>query len=115
MQGILYEADSFLVFLFITFILGGGAAWMTGRACARTWKPLAVMMIYVAIIGLGVRFIHFSIFSGTLLSVHYYVADTIVLEIIGFLSFRFTKAGLMVRQYYWLYQSAGPFAWRQKG
>ena len=57
MQGILYEADSFLVFLFITFILGGGAAWMTGRACARTWKPLGVMMIYVAIIGLGVRLV----------------------------------------------------------
>lgn len=115
MQGIVYEADTMLVFFFITLLLGGAGAWMTGRACAKTWRPFAVMCVYVAILGLGIRFIHFSIFSGTLLSPHYYLADTIVLEIIGFLGFRFTKTRLMVRQYYWLYQTAGPFGWKRKG
>ena len=114
MQGILYEADSSLVFVFVTLILGGVGAWMTGRACAKTWRPEIVMVAYVLILGLGIRFIHFSIFGGTLLSPHYYIADTIVLEIIGYLGFRFTKTRLMIRQYYWLYQAAGPFSWKPK-
>ena len=38
------------------------------------------------------RFIHFALFDGTLLSLHYYVVDTIVLLIIGALGFRYHRA-----------------------
>ncbi len=38
MQGILYEEPSFWLFFLITCLLGGWAAWMTGRACASTWR-----------------------------------------------------------------------------
>ena len=30
------------------------------------------------ILGVAVRFIHFALFDGTLLSLHYYVVDTVV-------------------------------------
>lgn len=48
MQGIIYEEASVLTFLFVTIVLGGLGAWMTGRACAKTWRPRIVMAIYVA-------------------------------------------------------------------
>ena len=35
MQGILYEESSVWLFLLVTCVLGGGGAWMTGRACAH--------------------------------------------------------------------------------
>ena len=38
MSGFLYEEANIWEFFFITFILGGWAAWMTGRACAKTWR-----------------------------------------------------------------------------
>ena len=34
MQGILYEEPSVWLFLLVTLVMGGGAAWMTGRAMA---------------------------------------------------------------------------------
>jgi len=114
MQGIVYEEASMLTFVFVTILLGGLGAWMTGRACARTWRPKLIVAIYTALLGLGVRFIHFSIFSGTLLSAHYYLVDTIVLEIIAFTGFQFTRTKQMVTQYYWLYEAAGPLSWRSR-
>ncbi len=40
MTGLLYEEDAFGVFILVTFFLGGGAAWLTGRAAAQTWRPI---------------------------------------------------------------------------
>lgn len=114
MQGIIYEESSFLFFLFITVVLGGTGAWMTGRACAMTWRPYTTLVFYLMVLGVGIRFIHFSIFGGTLLSLHYYVADTVVLLIIGLLGYRYTRTNQMVRQYYWLYDRNGWIGWRSK-
>lgn len=115
MQGILYEEASSLTFIFVTLLLGGFLALLTGRACAKTWRPRLVMAIYVAILTIGSRFIHFSIFGGTLLSLHYYLVDLIVLEIVAFAGFQFTRTRQMVTQYYWLYEAAGPFSWKARG
>lgn len=115
MQGILYEEASILTFLFVTLLLGGLGAWMTGRACARTWRPRLVTALYVGILAVGIRFIHFSIFSGTLLSLHYYLVDAIVLEAIAFAGFQFTRTRQMATQYYWLFEATGPFSWKARG
>lgn len=114
MQGILYEESSVFLFLLVTVLIGGWAAWMTGRACAVTWRPMIVLFLYVLALGAAVRFIHFAVFEGTLLSLHYYLVDTVVLEIIGFLGYRYTRANQMVRQYFWLYDRTGPISWREK-
>ncbi|WP_134498261.1 DUF6867 family protein [Microvirga pakistanensis] len=114
MQGILYEEPSIWLFLLITVIMGGWAAWMTGRAIALTWRPFWTLILYLFILGAAVRFIHFALFGGTLLSVHYYAVDTIVLLIIGSLGFQYRRARMMTTQYRWLYERSGPFSWREK-
>lgn len=114
MQGILYEESSFWLFLLITCALGGWAAWMTGRACAQTWRPYPMFVLYLLPLAAMVRFIHYAMFEGTLLSLHYYLVDFIVLLVIGTLGFRFTKVKQMVRQYSWLYEQTSPFSYKSK-
>ncbi len=114
MQGILYEEPSFWLFLLITCVLGGWAAWMTGRACAQTWRPYAMFLLYLLPLTAMVRFIHYAMFEGTLLSAHYYLVDLVVLAIIGTLGYRFTKVKQMVRQYSWMYEKTSPFSYKTK-
>ncbi|MCX5496996.1 hypothetical protein OSH11_19990 [Kaistia dalseonensis] len=114
MQGLIYEESSLLVFLFVTCILGGAGAWMTGRACARTWRPYPPLLVYLLILSFAVRFIHFALFGGTLLSLHYWLVDLVVVVIIGTIGYRYTLANQMVSQYYWLYAKSGPFSWQAK-
>lgn len=114
MQGILHEEHSIFLFALVTIIMGGWAAWMTGRAIALTWRPLLQLPLYVLILGLVVRFIHFALFEGTLLSPHYYLVDTIVLMGFALAGWRYTRAGQMTTQYRWLYERTGPFGWRSR-
>ena len=112
--GLFYEEGSFGVFVLVTIILGGGAAWLAGRAVAATWRPWWQIVTYALILGLAVRFIHFSLFNGTLLSLHYYLVDTAFCIVFGFLGFRVARVGQMVTQYRWLNAPAGPLRWRRK-
>ncbi len=114
MQGILYEEPSFWLFALITVIMGGWAAWMTGRAIALTWRRYWNLILYLLILGAAVRFIHYALFEGTLLSIHYYAIDTIVLLIIGTLGFQYYRARQMTTQYRWMYERTGPFTWKEK-
>ena len=114
MQGILYEEPSIWLFLLVTLILGGGAAWMTGRALALTWRPYWQCLVYVLLLGGAVRFLHYALFGGTLLSAHYYLVDTAVLLGVATLGFRHTRARQMTTQYRWLYERSGPLSWRER-
>jgi hypothetical protein len=113
-QGLLYEEGSFGVFLLVTVILGGGAATLAGRAIALTWRPWWQIVAYMLILGGAVRFIHFALFGGTLLSLHYYVVDTAVCMAFGCLGFRTARSAQMVTQYRWINQPNGPLRWRRK-
>jgi hypothetical protein len=115
MQGILYEEASVWQFLFVTCLLGGGAAWMTGRACAQTWRPFSNLVVYLLVLGIAVRFIHHALFGGTMFTAQYYVVDTIVLLIVGTLAYRYTRTNQMVTQYHWLYERASLLSWKPKG
>jgi hypothetical protein len=99
MQFILSEEYNFGIFLLVTIALGGGAAWLAGRAIAHTWRPWWHVLPYMLILGAAVRFIHFSLFSGTLLSPYYYAVDTVVLMFCALLGFRLTRTRQMVTQY----------------
>ncbi len=109
-----YEEDSFGVFLLVTLILGGGAAWLAGRAIALTWRPLWQVVVYGFILGAAVRFIHFSLFGGTLLSPHYLLVDSAFCIAFGLLGFRIARARQMVSQYRWINAPAGRLRWRRK-
>lgn len=114
MQGILYEEPSFWLFFLITCVLGGWAAWMTGKACAQTWRSIGKLILFMCMLGAGVRFIHFALFEGTLLSLHYYIVDTIVMIILGCLGYQYTRTKQMVTQYSWLYEKSSPLSWKNK-
>jgi hypothetical protein len=111
----LYEERSFGIFLLVTVILGGGAAWLTGRAIAQTWRPRWHIVTYALILGAAVRFIHFSLFDGTLLSLHYYMVDSAVCIGMGLLGFRKARAMQMVTQYGWINEPEGLMRWRRRG
>jgi len=111
---LLYEEGSFGVFLLVTIILGGGAGLLTGRAIAATWRPWWQIIVYGFVLGIAVRFIHFSLFDGTLLSPYYYLVDSAVCIAFGFLGFRAARVAQMVTQYRWLNETAGFLRWRRK-
>ena len=112
-MGLLWE-NSPSAFVVLTCILGGGAAWMTGRAMARGWRPAARVALYMALLAIAVRFFHFALAEGTLLSLRYYLTDAAVLIGLGLVSFRIARVTQMVTQYPWLYRRIGPFGWRAK-
>jgi hypothetical protein len=114
MSGFLFEEDSFGVFLLVTIALGGGAGWQTGRAAARTWRPVWHVVAYCLLLGFAVRFIHYALFDGTLLSAHFYAVDAVICVLFGIAGFRATRARQMVKQYGWIHEPAGPFRWRRK-
>lgn len=114
MQGFLHEENSFGVFILVTLILGGGTAWLTGRAIALTWRPWWQLVGYMLVLGLTVRFIHYALFGGTLLSLYYYLIDTAICFIISLFSYGFTRAGQMAEQYPWINERTGLFSWRRR-
>ncbi len=103
----LYEEDSFGLFVLISVIMGGGAAYLSGRAIAGTWRPLWQVAGYMLVLGGAVRFMHFALFEGTLLSFHYYLVDMAICLGFGWLGFRTTRAAQMATQYGWLYARQG--------
>ncbi|MFZ1814760.1 MAG: DUF6867 family protein [Rhizobiaceae bacterium] len=114
MHGILYEEANVWQFLFITVLLGGTAAWLTGKACAETWRKLGTLLVYILLLGAGVRFVHHALFEGTMFSLQYYAVDTVILLVLGFLGFQYTRTNQMVSQYHWLYEKASPLSWSER-
>lgn len=111
---LIYEEDSFGVFLLVTLILGGGAAYLAGRAIAETWRPWWQTVAYGFILGGAARFLHFALFGGTLISAHYYAVDSAVCIAFGLLGFRAACTAQMVTQYRWINEPVTRLRWRRK-
>jgi hypothetical protein len=126
MAGLIWEG-SFWVFFWVTCILGGGAAVLTGRASALTWRQYSHLALYMVILGVAVRFFHYALFDGSFffrvvdrtfiptVGIYYYVVDLIVLLALAWIGFRATRSRQIPTQYGWLYERAGPIAWRRRG
>lgn len=114
LANVFYEENALGIFLLVTIVLGGGAAWLAGRAIALTWRPWWQVATYSLVLGAAVRFIHFSLFNGTLLSPHYYLVDAAFCLAFGVLGFRAARVKQMVEQYHWLNAPSGPLRWRRK-
>ena len=110
----LYGSETILQIILVTGVIGGGAAFLAGRAIAQTWRPFWSVVVYMAMLGAAVRFVHFALFEGTLLSPASYLADALYLIIVGALAWRMTRAAQMATQYYWLYERTGPLTWRSR-
>ena len=106
--------DGFWVFLVLTVIIGGGAAFLAGRGLARSWKPFGRVFFYMALLAAAVRFFHYALFDGNLLSLYYYLVSYTVLLAAGSLGFRSMRTTQMVTQYRWLYARTSPLTWRER-
>src|SRR5262245_6723585 len=110
----LYESESLLQVILVTGLIGGGAAFLAGRAIAQTWRPFWHAVAFMLLLGAAVRFVHFALFEATLLSPSSYAVDTLYLLLVGALAWRMTRTAQMATQYYWLYERTGPFTWRER-
>ena len=121
-MGVIYE-KSIWAFLFITVIAGGGAAFMIGRAAAKGWNPFWQAVVQVLGLATAVRFLHWGLFAGatfeswrqaqgSLFSLHYYLADAVILLSFAALGFRRQRTVQMLRQYRWLTVQTSPLSWR---
>jgi hypothetical protein len=108
------EASPFWVFLLVTVILGGGAAFLTGRAIAAGWRPWWHTMGFMVLLGAAVRFLHFALFEETLFSVPGYLLDTAVCIAFGLAGFRLMRVDQMVTSYGWINQRTSRYAWRRR-
>jgi hypothetical protein len=98
---------SLFEFIRVTVILGGGAALLTGRATARSWSPWWQLVLYVAMLTVALRFIHFALFEGTFFlplsdfatALHFGLVDFVVLMLAATIGRRVTRSRQMARQY----------------
>ena len=106
--------NSLAVFIGLTCVIAGGAAWMTGQALAATWRPVWQAVAYALLLALADRFLIFALFEGELLSLAGLALDATVLVVIALAAHRITLAAQMVKQYPWLYERRGLLSWRPR-
>ena len=102
------------VWIGITVVLTGGAAYMTGQAIARTWRPVWQVVAYGLLLACVSRFFVYALVDGSMLSLSGYIADAVIIIGLGLFAFRLNRVQEMVTQYPWLYERAGPLGYRAK-
>ena len=110
----LIGSSSWPEFVFGTILLFGWAAYMAAQALARTWRPWYSCFFYGALLGVGSRLFDFMLFVGPLSSLRGLAVNVVYLIAVMLVAHRWTLSRMMVSQYPWLYEPAGPFAWREK-
>ncbi len=93
--------NGLLAFIVVTLILGGLAAFVSGRAIAETWRPRWQAALYMLPLAAGVRFVHFAVFNEPLLSLRSYFVDLIILLVMSTAGYVTMRRHQMERQYGW--------------
>jgi hypothetical protein len=108
-EAILSKSVAVFVILGLVF---GLCSWLAGQAAARSWRSMQVALGYAVLIALADRFLLFALRDASLLDpVGLAIALALFLAITA-LGFRWNQADMMVSQYPWLYERAGPLSWR---
>jgi len=102
------------VFILLTIIIIGGAAFMMGQAIAETWRPAWQNIAYGLLLAAVNRFLDHALFGGDWRDVSQYLLDAAVIIGIALFAHRVTLARKMVTQYPWLYEPAGLLSWRKR-
>ena len=100
------------VFLLVSVAMGGGAAWLAGRAIAATWRPWWHVVLYMLILSLAVRFIHFALFDS--IRCRRTIIWSISRFVWGSVGFRLMRVSQTVTRYSWINERAGAFGWRRR-
>ena len=114
MQGILYEEPSIWQFFFVTCLLGGWAAWMTGRPAPRHGGRFQPGRLSPAARHRHPLHPSCAVRAARCSPLQYYIVDTIVLLIIGTIGYQYTRTNQMVTQYHWLYERASLLSWKPR-
>ena len=109
-------------FILVTLFLGGGAAWLTGRATARTWSAWWKLVVYIVLLTVAARFIHFSLFGGTFFlpledfprALYRGAIDFVVLMAAAAAGRLTTRGRQMGTQYGFLFERTGLVGWRDR-
>jgi hypothetical protein len=114
-MGVLWPESPYGLFTFIvlTLLLGGLGAWATGRAMAQTWRPMAMLTIYMVLLAAAIRFLHYALYAETLLSLQYFLVTYVWALVVGAIGYRQMRSIQMATQYSWAYERAG-LGWRAK-
>lgn len=91
-----------LIFLGLSVGLGGAAAFATGRALAKHWRPFWYAVPSMVPLAASVRFLHYALFEEALLSWRDFAADYVVVLGFAWLGFKLARKNQMNRQYGWL-------------
>jgi hypothetical protein len=110
----LSDEQSLGIFLLVSVVLGGLAAWLAGRAIAATWRPWWHVALYMVLLAFAVRFLHYALFDGKFLTLHYYLVDYAVCLGAGLLGFRLMRVTQMVSCYSWINERDGLLRWRRR-
>jgi hypothetical protein len=103
------------VFILLTVIIGGSAAWVTGKAIAQTWRPFWQLPWYTLLLTGGVRFLHYALWWEPLFPIQNWIVDYAVLLVFAIIGHRRMRAVQVSTQYPWLYSTVGLLGWRRKG
>ncbi len=116
MAGVLWSDTPYglLTFVLLTLMLGGAGAWAAGRALAQTWRPMAMIALYMLFLTAGVRFLHYALYGESLLSLQFFLVSYAWNLIVAGLGYRSMRAAQMATQYSWAYERVG-LNWRAKG
>ena len=108
-----YGLNGLPIFVLVTVVLGGAAAFASGRAVADSWGDVRLIVFYAALLGLAARFIQHSIFGQPLLPLGAYLIDVAVL-MFAFIGYRARRTTQMTGSYPWLFAKSTPLTWRKK-
>jgi hypothetical protein len=106
--------ESIGVFVGLSLILFGGAAFMMGQAIGETWRPWWQCLLYGLLLAAGCRFLTYALFGAYILSLGGYLASAVVILAFAVLAWRLARVRRMVTQYPWMYERQGVFGWRDK-
>jgi hypothetical protein len=110
----LFTEGNLGIFLLLTVVLGGGAAFLAGRSLAKDWRSLTSLILFMIPLGAGVRFLHFALFQHPLFSLSHFISTTLILMVFALFGYRLKRVSQMITQYPWLYERSGLLTWRQK-
>lgn len=103
MPALIYDSGPYGLwfFVFLTVILGGAAAWVSGAAIAQTWRPVWQIPVYILLLAAAVRFCHYALFGERLLSLKSYATDYVALMLFAAMGYWLSRRAQMMRQYGW--------------
>jgi hypothetical protein len=109
------SANVLWTFILVTVLMGGSAAYMSGKAIAQTWRPFWQIPLYMLILAAAVRFCHYALFWEPFISAGNYIIDFVVTFAFAAIGYRLVRARQMTTQYGWLFRRSSPFGWRRTG